>query len=121
MQIHVNTDHNIEGREALATHVQAVVEGALKRFAEHITRAEVHLSDENADKSGLHDKRCLIEVRLEGRPPVAVTNHAANLHQAVDGAAVKAARLIDSTLGRAARGVTAPPLPDGLEPDSSAT
>ena len=103
MQIQINTDHNIEGREALAGHVHGVVEAALGRFGEHITRVEVHLSDENADKSREHDKRCMIEVRIEGRPPVAVTQHAGSLHQAVDGAADKAARLIDSALGRAAR------------------
>lgn len=105
MQIQINTDHNIEGREALAAHVHDVVEGALKRLAEHITRVEVHLGDENADKGGLSNKRCMIEVRMEGRPPVAVTNHAENLHQALDGAADKAVRLIESALGRAARSV----------------
>lgn len=109
MQIQINTDHNIEGREALTAHVHGVVEDALQRFGEHITRAEVHLSDENADKSSQHDKRCMIEVRIQGRPPVAVTHHAGSLHQAVDGAADKVARLIDSALGRAARPVAVDP------------
>lgn len=108
MQIQINTDHNIEGREALAAHVRGVVEGALNRFDEHLSRVEVHLSDENADKKGKHDKRCVIEARLKGHPPVAVTHHAESLHQAVDGASDKAVRLIDSTLGRAARSVPAP-------------
>ena len=102
MQIQINTDHNIDGHEALAAHVRTVVEDALKRFDDHITRVEVHLSDENADKSGQHDKRCVIEARLAGRPPVAVTHHAGSLHQAIDGASGKVTRLIESTLGRAA-------------------
>ncbi len=105
MQIQVNTDHNIEGRDALAAHVQTIVDGALQRFSDHITRLEVHLSDENAAKSGLHDKRCVIEARLEGRPPLAVTAHAQTLHQAVEGGAEKMSHLIESTLGRAARAV----------------
>jgi len=50
MQVQINTDHNIEGREALAAYVSGVVEAALSRISDHITRVEVHLSDENSDK-----------------------------------------------------------------------
>ena len=100
MQIQINTDHNIEGHEALAAQVSGVVESALSRISDHITRVEVHLSDENSHKSGQNDKRCMMEARLEGRQPIAVTHHAATLDQAVDGAADKLTRLIESTLGR---------------------
>ena len=101
MQIQMNTDGNIEGHEALATQVSSVVENALKHVSDHITRVEVHLSDENSDKQGGNDDmRCVMEARLEGRQPVAVTHHAATVDQAVDGAAGKLTRLIESTLGR---------------------
>jgi ribosome-associated translation inhibitor RaiA len=100
MQIQINTDHNIEGREALAAHVKSVVENALSRSSAHVTRVEVHLSDENGPKSGKDDKRCVMEARLQGREPIAVTHHAATLHQAVDGAAHKLARLVESTIER---------------------
>jgi ribosome-associated translation inhibitor RaiA len=103
LQVQINTDRNIEGKEALTAQVSGVVEAALSRFSDHITRVEVHLTDENADKSGQYDNRCLIEARLEGRQPVAVTHTAASLDQAVAGAADKLARMIESTLGRAAR------------------
>lgn len=76
------------------------IEDALERFSEHITRLEVHLSDENGAKSSQHDHRCLLEARLEGRQPVVVTEHAANVEQAVNGAAHKLVHLLDSTLGR---------------------
>jgi ribosome-associated translation inhibitor RaiA len=108
MQIHVNTDHNIEGQEAMTTWATGEVQRAVSRYADHITRIEVHLSDETGHKSGPSNMRCLIEARHEGRPPMAVTEHADNLHQAVTGAADKLARLIDSTLGRATRPVAAP-------------
>jgi len=108
MQIHVNTDHNIEGHETMTTWATAEVQTAVSRFAGHITRIEVHLSDETGQKSGPRNMRCLIEARHEGRPPVAVTEHADNLHQAVTGAADKLVRLLDSSLGRAARPVAAP-------------
>ena len=104
MQIQINTDHNIDGHEALATHVRGVVEDSLERFSEHIPRVEVHLTDDigqtSSHKSGQNDKRCVMEARLEGRQPVAVTHHAESLHQAVDGATDKLTRLVESTLER---------------------
>lgn len=100
MQVQINTDHNIGGHEAFTARVRGVVESALSRVREHITRVEVHLSDENGDKSGKNDMRCVMEARLDGRQPVAVRDQAETLDQAVDGAADKLARLIESTLGR---------------------
>jgi len=44
--------------------------------------------------------RCLLEARLAGRQPVAVTDAAATVEQAVDGAVRKMRRSLDSTLGR---------------------
>jgi ribosome-associated translation inhibitor RaiA len=104
MQVQVNTDHNIEGHEALAAQVRGVVESALSRFSNHITRVEVHLSDENSDqKRGNDDMRCMMEARLKGRQPIAVTHQAATLDEAVSGAADKLTSLIESTLGRQRR------------------
>ena len=101
MQVQINTDRNAEGHEALAAQVSGVVESALSRLSDHITRVEIHLSDENsAKKGGTNDMRCMMEARLEGRQPVAVTHQVATMDQAVDGAADKLARLIESTLGR---------------------
>ncbi len=100
MQILVETDHNITARAEMADRIRGVVEAAVGRFGAQITRLEVHLSDENSHKHGANDKRCVMEARLEGRKPVAVTNLADDLDKAVDGAADKLARLLDSTLGR---------------------
>jgi ribosome-associated translation inhibitor RaiA len=102
MQIQVNTDRNIHGDEALSAEVNRTVEGALSRFTDHITRVEVHLSDENSNKKarGDDDMRCLMEARLEGRQPIAVTHRAATSSRAVEGAVDKLTRLIESTLGR---------------------
>ena len=100
MQIQINTDHNIHGYESAAASVVATVENALRRFSAHITRVEVHLGDENASKRGSDDKRCMMEARLEGHPPVAVTHHAATIGQAIDGAAEKLLHRLERTLGR---------------------
>jgi ribosome-associated translation inhibitor RaiA len=77
------------------------VQSALSRFSDRITRVEVHLSDENSDKKrGNDDMRCMMEARLEKRQPIAVTHQAATLDQAVDGAADKLNKMIESALGR---------------------
>lgn len=100
MKIQLNTDINIDGNEALAAEVSGMIEHALRHVSGHITRVEVHLGDENGAKSGQRDMRCMLEARLEGRQPVAVTDHAATLTQAVHGAAQKLSNLLSSTQGR---------------------
>jgi len=100
MQIQVNTDKNIEGNEALAAEVQATVTKALSHFSARVTRVEVHLSDENGTKHGQRDKRCMMEARVEGRQPTAVTCDAATLDQAVAGAADKLKSSLESTVDR---------------------
>lgn len=100
MQIQINTDHNIDGHDGLAEHVRGVVEDSLSRFSTHITRVEVHLSDQNAAKSGPDDKRCMMEARLEHHSPTAVTHQAASVHEAVHGAADKLKRAVDHLVAK---------------------
>jgi ribosome-associated translation inhibitor RaiA len=122
MQIQVNTDHTIEGHEALADQIRGVVENALSRMSDRITRVEVHLTDESGPKSRANNKRCMIEARLEGRQPIAVTDEAATVDLAVNGAADKLARLIKHTLGKLhdeQTHRTDPPLPDPTVSDQS--
>jgi ribosome-associated translation inhibitor RaiA len=117
MQIQINTDHNIHGYESAAAAVRLTVENALARYSTHITRVEVHLGDENASKRGGDDKRCMMEARLEGHAPVAVTHHAASIGQAISGAAEKLLHRLERLLGRlhSHRGNGAVPV---AEPDS---
>lgn len=100
MQININADHTIERHQGLDEHVQEVVRSALGRFGEHITSVEVHVSNELAQKLGDGENRCMMEARITGYKPVAVSDHDATLHQAVNGAAEKLKRAIDSALGR---------------------
>ncbi len=99
MLIQFNTDHNIHGREALEAKFSTIILEGLNRFSSQMTRVEVHLSDENANKSGLNDKRCLLEARLEGMHPIAVSHHADNHELAVKGAINKLKTSIDSKIG----------------------
>jgi hypothetical protein len=100
MQIQINTDHNLKVTDSEAGQLKGLVDGVLGRFAGHLTRVEIHLSDENASKRGQDDKRCLLEARPEGRRPIAVSHTASNLILAVEGASEKMARAIDSDIGR---------------------
>jgi len=101
MHIQINTDSNIEGHNALTQQVETMVRETLDHFSKHITRVEVHLRDDNSgSKSGTEDKRCLLEVRLMGHQPIAVSHQDFTLEQAVDGAAKKMKRSLVSTLGR---------------------
>lgn len=99
MEIFINTDSSIQGREAFADRLGADIAKMLERVAEHITRIEVHLSVEG-DKHGHDNKRCLMEARMEGRQPIAVTEHSQSIDKSVHGACEKMRRLIDTTMGR---------------------
>lgn len=97
MQIQFNTDKTIEGHERMQSHFTEEISESLKRFEDKITRVEVHVGDENNEKFGLDDKRCMIEVRLAGKNPIAVTNHANTIEKAVSGATDKMKKLLTTT------------------------
>ena len=101
MQVQINTDHNIENNATLTAELSSVVESALDRISDQITQVTVRLNDENSDKKGGNrDISCSIEAHLAGRQPVAVSDQAATVAQAVEGASDKLANLLESTLDR---------------------
>ncbi len=100
MQIQVNTDNHIHGREEIVALVETGLEGAVSRFRDRITRIEAHLSDTNSHKTKGDDIRCVLEARLAGHQPIAVTHQAATVELALSGAADKLERSVESTLGR---------------------
>ena len=100
MKIQIYTDNNIDGGARLDDYIRSTVEDILSRSDDYITRVEVHLSEESSHKRIREDKICKMEARLKGHPPVAVTNHASTLDQAVEGAAEKLTHVIKHTLGR---------------------
>lgn len=114
MQIQLNTDHTITGSEKLGAQLDEKVRGALDRFADRITRVEVHLTDMNGRKSVGDDKRCTIEARIAGRQPLSVSHDAPLVALAIDGAASKMSRALESLFGKrtAARRHAAPAATD---------
>ncbi len=100
MRVQINSDNSVQIPQELANRVITTVEAALARFSDQITRIEVHLGDMNAEKGGSTDKRCALEARVAGMRPIAVTHHASSFEHAINGAAGKLQRALDSTLGR---------------------
>ena len=100
MQIQVHTDHHTEGGEKFSAYVSNMVETALSHVSARISRVEVHLSDENGSKKGEDDKRCMMEARVEGHQPIAVTQKAGSVDEALNGAADKLLKALESTLNR---------------------
>lgn len=100
MQVIVNTGAHVEGPEKLVRHVEEGIEAGLSRFADRLTRVEVHLDDESAGRPNSAEMRCTIETRPSGLAPVAVTEHAATLEDAFRGATQKLHRLLDSEFGK---------------------
>jgi ribosome-associated translation inhibitor RaiA len=100
MQIQVNAGNGVRVQQDVAARIQGDVEAALSQFADDIGRIEIHLSDENRGKGGSDDKRCLMEARIEGVGPVAVTHFADQLPLAIDGATTKLQKAVRHELSR---------------------
>jgi hypothetical protein len=100
MKIQFNTDKTINGDERNQDFFSAQIADALERYKPEITRIEFHVSDENGEKEGIQDIRCLLEARLENRQPFVVSYQADNIELAVSGAIDKLKAALKSVLGR---------------------
>ena len=100
MTIQINTDKSLTGKKRSSDYFTSQIAEALERFESHITRIEVHLKDENGKKNGINDISCLLEARLEGMKPLAVTNQGDTIDLAVTGAIVKIKVAIETILGK---------------------
>ena len=100
MKIQFNTGKNVSVSKELNALFTSLMSQELIRFSDHITRLEVHLSDEDSYKDGQNDKRCMIEARIEGKQPIAVTDHANTHEQALFGAIEKLKTSLETIKGR---------------------
>lgn len=100
MEILINTDNNISASEQMRSYMRADLEAAFERFRDHLTRLEVKISDENGNKEGEKDKKCVLEARLKGMQPLVVTSHGNSIDQALTEASTKMKTSLDSTMGR---------------------
>ena len=101
MKVQVNTSNDIENKDALERWASDYLNEHLARFEQDITSVEVQMTDENhAAKGGGVDKRCMMEARVNGRAPIAVTNYAPDQNLAFRGAADKLASALDHAFGK---------------------
>lgn len=100
MQILINTDKHVDAEADLVERLEEEITSGLARFADQVTRVEVHLSDQNADRGGATDMRCALEARPAGKPPIAVSHAAATIEEACTGAVKKLRNLLDTSFGR---------------------
>ena len=116
MHIQLNTDNHLAGSDDLSQQVEADLRSSLSRFEEHITRVEVHFSDVNSDKGG-SDQRCMMEARVAGKQPIAVTHQAPTVALASSGASEQLMRKLERMFGKvkaARRSGTTPGQSDSL-------
>jgi hypothetical protein len=100
MIIQFNTDKTINGDEKHRAYFIGLITEEFERFSDSITRIEVHLGDENGNKEGIGDIRCMLEARLKGRQPIAVTSHADTNDAAVSASIDKLKASLETILGK---------------------
>ena len=76
------------------------MKNSLKHYSHYITRLEVHLSDQNADKGGADDIQCKIEARIENMQPVIVTSKSSTKEKALNEAVDKMKATLSTKIGK---------------------
>ncbi len=103
MQVQFNSDSSVMGTENVATRIEEAVRDKLARFADRLTRLEIHVRDENGPKHGADDKACTIEARPAGGRAIGVTEHASTVDDAARLAAHTLAQRLERHFGRSER------------------
>lgn len=86
--------------DALDGRVRGSISADIDRFADRLTRVEVHLSDSNASKSGPRDKTVVLEARPRGLDPIVVKGEGSDLYEVVREASRKLSRALERTFDR---------------------
>lgn len=101
MQVLLQADKSIEGGQPMADHLESVTKDAMGRFGERVLRVDAHLSDaDGRARLGVDSIHCMLEARLNDLPPVVVSEHGPNAHQAIDGAMRKLKRAVGAAIGK---------------------
>jgi hypothetical protein len=100
MIIQISTDKTLNGDNRHQEYFSSQIKEELERYESHITRVELHLKDANGKKEGVNDISCVLEARLEGRQPIAVTTEADTVEKAVSNALDKMKVAITTIIGK---------------------
>ena len=100
MKIEFNTDKTINGDERQQEYFTTQIIKDLHKYESHITKIEVHLSDQNGNKEGWDDILCVLDAKIDGIEPVVVRKQANTIALAVSGAVDKLKASLETVLGR---------------------
>ncbi len=100
MTIQLNSDKNLDIHEDFEDTLKQMITTGLAHVSDHITRIEVHLSDQNGAKAGIDDKRCVLEARQEGKQPIAVSADGNTHEQSLKAAIQKLKVSLETIIGR---------------------
>jgi ribosome-associated translation inhibitor RaiA len=100
MIIQLNADKNLTIHSEYESQITEKLNKDLERYSEHISRVEVHLSDENGSKAGLNDKKCLLEARFEGKQPIVASDLGDTYDLALKGATEKLKNALGTVVGK---------------------
>ena len=114
MIIQFDTAHKLHADEAFKAPLIVILKDKLDEFDHQVSRLEVHLTDENGNKDGPNDKRCLLEAHLPGMLHVVVTDHSHSYEQAVDRASDKMVASLHSIHERSERSHRVPKQEDSI-------
>ena len=98
MQIDIQT-RGFNLTERLEQHIRRKLATTLAAQSEHITHAQVRLSDINGPRGGV-DKCCQLNVKLAGSPSVVVRDVSSNMYAAIDCAAHRISSSLSRRLAR---------------------
>lgn len=100
MEVIFNTDKHIDGKERVEAYFTKQIKEDLARFEDRVTRVSVHITDENGTKSGVNDKKCVMEVRPKGLKPIAVSSLGDTPEQAIGAATKKMISSLNTMVGK---------------------
>jgi ribosome-associated translation inhibitor RaiA len=100
MIIQLNADKNLTIHSEYEAQITEQLKQALERYSNHLTRVEVHLSDENGSKGGIDDKKCLLEARMEGRQPIVASDLGNTYDLALKGAIEKLKHALNTVVSK---------------------
>ncbi len=98
LEIHVSKGVAI----ARENNLEALVAESFERFASHVRRVSLVISDQNGPRGG-NDTRCILRVTLDGLPEVVVEETQATVEQAVGMALARASRAVARSVERRRR------------------
>ena len=85
----------------MAQWAQEEINSKMARLKEYVVRVEVFLTGVDALKTtGGPGKRCVLETRATGRPPIAVNAEAEKVKDAFNAAIEKLRRAVETDLGK---------------------